>query len=229
MAQRKVPQRRRLVADEPDEAINDLAFIVRVGAMSFEPGNGGYTVRSTCERCGQNLQSFQATLDGLGVPSATDRFAFLLPLIEHRLRCLGIAVQDSRPVQWFCSRCGAFSETNVIGTAHSCERCGSTVFCNSNTRPRIIPPEGYGTTAYCRRCGESPESGSHVFDHQYEPPVIDIATAQATDGTHCGPFRTAEDYRDHLPCDRCEPPCWRCGSRRHHARECPDDPGPAHP
>lgn len=41
------------------------------------------------------------------------------------------------------------------------------------------------TQDYCRKCGESPESGSHIFDHTYEDPrVIMVATQRWSDKAH---------------------------------------------
>lgn len=41
------------------------------------------------------------------------------------------------------------------------------------------------TQDYCRKCGESPESGSHIFDHTYEDPrVLFTATQKWSDKMH---------------------------------------------
>lgn len=39
---------------------------------------------------------------------------------------------------------------------------------NSGSGRQREEPTWVRTTDYCRRCGESPGSGSHVFDHDYE-------------------------------------------------------------
>lgn len=41
------------------------------------------------------------------------------------------------------------------------------------------------TQDYCRKCGESPESGSHIFDHTYEDPrFVMITTQKWSDKAH---------------------------------------------
>jgi hypothetical protein len=75
-----------------------------------------------------------------------------------------------------------------------------------------FPPADAKTTDYCSKCGDSPESGSHLFDHDYEPPK---PAAQPKHHWDCSSLRI-----DRHPCDcQAAQPCTCLGPS--HDAVCP--------
>jgi hypothetical protein len=68
---------------------------------------------------------------------------------------------------FYTSACGnIFRVVDPVPSYPTCIGCAAMVFGAQCSVAGAWP----ATTDYCKRCGESPQSGSHVFDHPCEDP-----------------------------------------------------------
>lgn len=96
-----------------------------------------------------------------------------------------------------------FAETRALATEIT--EIKSAIKMLAMTPPIAVPATDPRVTDYCAKCGESPDSGSHLFNHDYVPPGSPPTKLEY--GSRSDPSSTAA--REHVEYSRAKG--WRQG------------------
>lgn len=142
-------------------------------------------------------------------PGCESRTEELVKLIAERVHYVQLPRSLPTPTNW---RRASWKDLSIEMGALLCEKHPAP-----NTKPTPTPQptsdlDEPRTTDYCAQCGESPDSGTHQFGHDYVDPRVRCRTCL---GDPRGELYDMDGFAGYRRCPECATPCENCGERDH--------------